>query len=78
MELYYECKNSRKKDKKFSKRVKKLNGIDKFCSHHEESFYNKGNRAIIVFNDLATREKVYRRYRIGNWTKARMFFSNDF
>ena len=44
----------------------------------EDSFYNDGNRAIIVFNDIATREKVYELYAINKWIQLKMFFSNAY
>jgi hypothetical protein len=30
----------------------KLFELDRFCSDNEESFYNEGNRAVVVFNEL--------------------------
>lgn len=52
--------------------------LDKFCSDHEESFYNEGNRAIIVFNDLQIKERVLKKYKISRLKVAQMFFSNDY
>jgi len=58
--------------------VKRLNKLDKFCSEHEDSFYNEGNRAIIVFNDRNTRDKIHDKFKIGKWIQLKMFFSNAF
>lgn len=52
--------------------------MDKFCSDHEESFYNEGNRAVIVFKDLQMKEKVLARYQISRLKIIQMFFNNNY
>lgn len=77
LELYYNCKIE-ENPKKLGKMRQKLYGLDKFCAENEESFYNEGNRAIIVFNDLTTKEQVLARYEISRLKVIKMFFSNNY
>ncbi len=56
----------------------KLSKLDKFCSECEDSFYNEGRRAIIVFEDLQTKEKILKKYKISRWKVLHMFISNDY
>jgi hypothetical protein len=51
LELFYGCKIE-ENAKKLAKMRQKLFELDRFCSDNEESFYNEGNRAVVVFNEL--------------------------